>query len=124
MKNRSKYITSLLAFGLIFIQSTTALAQDKKEDKSDITIAKAVLETYLGDYKMGNDTLHIVMVGEEIKAKGPGYPPLDLKAVKENRFYLRQFGVDVEFVKGDDGKIEKLLMIRADGQQLEAPKLE
>ena len=123
MKNTAKQISLLaiiLSLSLGFGQSLQA--QDHKKD--EVTIAKEVLETYLGKYQMGPDTLEIVLDGAEIKAKGPGYPPLNMKPKKQNVFYLAQFGVDVEFVKGDDGKIEKLLMIRGDGQELEAPKIE
>ena len=116
-----KILPPLMLFLLLGLPVPT-LAQQTTQDH-EVKISKEVLKTYLGDYKMGNDTLKILMEGDEIKALGPGYPPLKMKALKENRFFLKQFGVDIEFVKGDDGKIAKLLMIRGDGQQLEAPKI-
>lgn len=116
-----KILPPLMLFLLLGLPVPT-LAQQTTQDH-EVKISKEVLKTYLGDYKMGNDTLKILMEGDEIKALGPGYPPLEMKALKENRFFLKQFGVDIEFVEGDDGKIAKLLMIRGDGQQLEAPKI-
>ena len=120
LKNSFGLVLSLMMVWMLGLNNLQAQETQEKEVK----ISKVVLETYLGKYQMGPDTLEIVLDGEAIKAKGPGYPPLDLKPLKENRFYLGRFGVDVEFVKGDDGKIEKLLMIRGDGQQLEAPKID
>ena len=98
-------------------------AQETAKAADKVEIAKDILETYVGEYKMGKDTLKIMIQGNDLKAKGPGHPPLEMKPLKENRFFLRRFGVDIEFVKGDDGKIAKLLMIREDGQSLEAPKV-
>ena len=124
MKKVYKTLFICLLVTATLSQTHTMRAQDTAPKKEEIIISKAVLETYVGKYQMGADTLNIIMDGAEIKAKGPGYPPLELKARKENLFLLKQFGVDIEFVKGEDGKIEKLLMIRADGQQLEAPKID
>lgn len=117
-------LPSVLGLIMLLTMGSSSYAQAQDSKDQELKIARKVLETYLGKYRMGGDTLEIVMDGEAIKAKGPGYPALDMKPLKENRFYLGRFGVDVEFVKGDDGKIEKLLMIRGDGQQLEAPKID
>lgn len=108
----------------LYLVPSSLKSQTADQTKDKLKVPKEILETYLGKYQMGPDTLKIIMQGDSIKAHGPGHPPLQLIAKKENRFLLRRFGVDIEFVKGADGKIEKLLMIRADGQSLEAKKIE
>ena len=127
MKSNYKPLKSIVLTSIclicLLLAGPTAIAQSSQDNKK-VSISKEVLETYAGNYQMGPDTLKIIFEGDSIKAKGPGYPPLQMIAKKENRFLLKQFGVDIEFVKGSDGKIEKLLMIRADGQELEAKRIE
>ncbi|KYG75408.1 hypothetical protein [Roseivirga echinicomitans] len=109
-------LTGFLSLNLSAQSETT---QDKK-----VSIAKELLKSYAGDYEMNpGSILKIVYEGDSIKAVGPDRVPVQLKPIKENLFYLKKFGVDIEFVKGQDGKIEKLLMIRGDGQTLEAKKV-
>lgn len=125
MKNTTKKsgtTLGILAF-LFLLAQTPIFAQSSQEQ--GIKVQKKTLETYLGSYQMQeNSILKITLQGDSLKAEGPGYPPLDLIPITNSRFFLKKFGVDIEFVKNDKNKIIKLLMIREDGQQLEAIRVE
>lgn len=109
----------LTSFFSAKLSAQSETVQDKK-----VSIAKELLKSYAGDYEMNPGSfLKIVYEGDSIKAVGPDQVPVQLKPIKENLFYLKKFGVEIEFVKGANGKIEKLLMIREDGQTLEAKKV-
>ena len=112
-------VVILVGFFSLNLSAQSETVQDKK-----VSIAKELLKSYAGDYEMNPGSfLKIVFERDSIKAVGPDQVPVQLKLIKENLFYLKKFGVDIEFVKGQDGKIEKLLMIREDGQTLEAKKV-
>ncbi|WP_323756584.1 hypothetical protein [Roseivirga sp.] len=112
-------VVILVGFFSLNISAQSETVRDKK-----VSIAKELLKSYAGDYEMNPGSfLKIIFEGDSIKAMGPDQVPVQLKPIKENLFYLKKFGVDIEFVKGQNGKVEKLLMIREDGQTLEAKKV-
>ena len=97
----------------LFAQSTST---------KEVKIPTDTLKTYVGEYQMTpTATMKVSLSSDSLKLQGPGRPPLYLKPVAQNRFYLKEFGVEIEFVKSSKGDISKLLMIRDDGQTLEAP---
>jgi hypothetical protein len=104
------------------INLTAQTGEDKKE--TTISISKEKLISYTGDYEMNPGSfLKILIVNDTLKAQGPGSPALELIPLSENKFFLKTFGVDIAFVADATGNIEKLLMIREDGQTLEAKKV-
>lgn len=106
--------------------SAVSLAAQTGEDKKEptISISKEKLTSYTGDYEMNPGSfLKILIVNDTLKAQGPGSPAMELIPLTENKFFLKVFGVDIAFVADVTGKIEKLLMIREDGQTLEAKKV-
>jgi hypothetical protein len=118
-------LKGLVVFGLILCSMQQSIAQNTESKQTEkVSISKEKLESFIGDYEMNPGTfLQILMVNDTLKAKGPGSPALALVPVSENRFFLQTFGVDIAFVADQEGKIEKLLMIREDGQSLEAKKV-
>ena len=118
---RSAHIVLCLSL-LSAISLTAQTAEDKKE--ATISISKEKLTSYTGDYEMNPGSfLKILLVNDTLKAQGPGSPAMELIPLTENKFFLKVFGVDIAFVADVTGKIEKLLMIREDGQTLEAKKV-
>lgn len=98
-------------------------AQNSQEQ--GITVPKDTMEVYVGSYEMQKGTfLKIEIQEDELKAIGPDKSVYELVPITNSRFFLKAFGVDIAFVKNDDNKITKLLMIREDGQQLEAIRVD
>jgi hypothetical protein len=121
----SPFRSALIALCITVLSSISLNAQtseDKKE--TTISISKEKLTSYTGDYEMNPGSfLKILIVNDTLKAQGPGSPAMELIPLTESRFFLKVFGVDIAFVGDSTGKIEKLLMIRDDGQTLEAKKV-
>lgn len=121
----STFRSALIALCITVLSSISLNAQtseDKKE--TTISISKEKLTSYTGDYEMNPGSfLKILIVNDTLKAQGPGSPAMELIPLTENRFFLKVFGVDIAFVGDSTGKIEKLLMIREDGQTLEAKRV-
>lgn len=116
--NQMNGVLAAIVCLLVFTQSS-AFAQSSQEQ--GITVPKATMKTYVGSYEMQKGTfLKIEIQKDELKAIGPDKSVLELAPITTSRFFLKKFGVDIAFVKNDDNKITKLLMIREDGQQLEA----
>lgn len=114
---------SLIAIVLIGFTQVDTCAQNAQQQ--GIEVPKKTMETYVGSYEMQKDNfLKIEIQKDELKAIGPDKTVYDLIPINNIRFFLKEFGVDIEFVKNDDNKIIKLLMIREDGQQLEAIRVE
>ncbi|MBO3698145.1 hypothetical protein [Roseivirga sp. E12] len=128
MKKTKKISTQKLRVVFIAILLTTVtqigvMAQNSQEQ--GITVPKDTMELYVGSYEMQKDSfLKIEMQEDELKAIGPDKTVYELVPITNSRFFLKAFGVDIAFVKNDDNKITKLLMIREDGQQLEAIRVD
>lgn len=128
MKKTKNISTQIFRVALIVILLTTVtqidiIAQNSQEQ--GITVPKDTMELYVGSYEMQKGTfLKIEIQEEELKAIGPDKSVYELVPITNSRFFLKAFGVDIAFVKNDDNKITKLLMIREDGQQLEAIRVE
>lgn len=124
-KPSSLYRSAIMVLCLTLFSAVSLAAQtgeDKKEPS--ISISKEKLTSYTGDYEMNHGSfLKILIVNDTLKAQGPGSPAMELIPLTENKFFLKVFGVDIAFVADVTGKIEKLLMIREDGQTLEAKKV-
>ncbi len=117
--------STLIVLCLTLFSSSHLFAQaDESKKQTTVLIAKEKLTSYTGDYEMNPGSfLKILLVNDTLKAQGPGSPAMELIPLTESRFFLKVFGVDIAFVSDTSGKIEKLLMIRDDGQTLEAKKV-
>lgn len=101
-----------------FIQASV---YGQSSQEQGIKVPKVTMEAYVGSYEMQKGTfLKIEIQKDELKAIGPDKSVLELIPITNSRFFLKKFGVDIAFVKNDHNEITKLLMIREDGQQLEA----
>lgn len=116
---------SFLSIALISILSFVGNSLCAQSQTQGFEVPKETLETYVGKYQMEeNSILKIFLAGDTLKAQGPGQPPLHLVPITNTRFFLKKFGVDIEFGTDEDGKVDKLSFIRGDGQSLTAIKLE
>ncbi|WP_139135142.1 hypothetical protein [Roseivirga sp. 4D4] len=113
----------LIAIMLITVSQVEMKAQNSQQQ--GITVPKDTMELYVGSYEMQKDNfLKIEIQDDQLKAIGPDKTVYELVPITNIRFFLKAFGVDIEFVKNNDNKITKLLMIREDGQQLEAIRVD
>lgn len=128
MKKTKNISTQILRVAFIAILLTTVSQFDMAAQNSQeqgITVPKDTMEVYVGSYEMQKGTfLKIEIQEDELKAIGPDKSVYELVPITNSRFFLKAFGVDIAFVKNDDNKITKLLMIREDGQQLEAIRVD
>lgn len=113
----------LIAVMLIAVSQVEMKAQNSQQQ--GITVPKDTMQLYVGSYEMQKDNfLKIEIQDDQLKAIGPDKTVYELVPINNIRFFLKAFGVDIEFVKNDDNKVTKLLMIREDGQQLEAIRVD
>ncbi len=120
-KNRILQALRISLIAILLIGVTQGITYAQNSQKQGITVSKATMETYVGSYEMQKGSfLKIEIQDDLLKAVGPDKTIYELVPITNSRFFLKAFGVDIEFVKNDDNKITKLLMIREDGQQLEA----
>lgn len=92
-------------------------------ERKSIVLPAAQLATYEGQYQMAPGfVLTVRRDGEQLSGQATGQPALNLLASAEDVFFVRQIDANVRFVKGADGKIEKLLWSQG-GRERPAPKL-
>ncbi|OEJ99847.1 DUF3471 domain-containing protein [Roseivirga misakiensis] len=126
MKTNQKQQTIRVSlFTLIAIALFQFGGQAQSKQEQGITVPKKTMKAYVGSYEMQKDTfLKIEIEKNNLQAVGPDEKVYELVPITNSRFFLKAFGVDIEFVKNDKDKITKLLMIREDGQQLEAIRVD
>jgi hypothetical protein len=67
-------------------------------------------------------TMTIRLVDGALKGRATGQGEFDLYAEKENKFFLKILEASAEFVKGGDGKVEKMIWTQG-GRETPAPKI-
>lgn len=79
---------------------------DAKIIKLDVTI----LDTYLGQYRAGEDeSLTVRRQGDRLFAQDPGNPEVELFPISEDTFIVKAFDARITFVKDDRGKVSGLI---------------
>ncbi|HET6999927.1 MAG TPA: serine hydrolase [Puia sp.] len=104
------------------------LFNGKKPDvpvaRKEIHLDSSILKLYTGEYELA-PAFHIVITMEngalEAQATNQGKNPLF--AEKENFFFLKVVDAQLEFFKGQDGKIDHLVLYQ-NGQKIEGKKID
>lgn len=95
------------------------LAEETKEIKVD----SAILKTYVGEYELAPTfKITVTLINGALKAQATGQPQFDLFATQENLFFLKVVDAQVEFVKNENGEVEKLIL-HQNGQHLPGKKV-
>jgi CubicO group peptidase (beta-lactamase class C family) len=79
--------------------------------KQVVKVSDDVLSTYVGKYEITPQfVITVSKNGGQLMAQATGQPPLELFAEAENKFFLKVVDAQIEFVKGEDGKISKSVL--------------
>lgn len=96
---------------------------DIPHERKEIALDTATLRQYTGQYQLApNFIITITLENGKLMGQPSGQPKSQLYAEKENFFFLKVVDAQVEFVKGADGKIEKMIL-HQNGQDAPAPKI-
>lgn len=88
-----------------------------------VTIDDKVLQSYIGEYALTPEiTLTVVKEGQQVFVKLTGQDKIPVFAETQNKFYVKVVDAQLEFVKGNDGKIIKAVLYQ-NGSANNAPKI-
>jgi CubicO group peptidase (beta-lactamase class C family) len=104
-----------------------ALLHDGKyelpRERIEITMDTAILRQYTGDYQLApNFVITISLENGRLRAQPSGQGKAELFAEKENFFFLKVVDAQVEFIRGADGKVEKMVLHQG-GRELPGNKI-
>lgn len=97
---------------------------DLPAERKAVLLPAALLDSYVGSYQMApNFVLEVRRDGEQLLGQATGQPPLNLMALAEGEFFVRQIdSASVRFEKGADGKVERILW-KQGGRERPAPRI-
>jgi CubicO group peptidase (beta-lactamase class C family) len=80
------------------------------KEKTEVTVDPGVLAQYVGEYEFAPGfTVKISLVNNKLKVQATGQGAYDLFAESDHEFFMKIIEAKATFVKGPDGKVEKLL---------------
>jgi len=89
----------------------------------EVEVDPAVYEDYLGTYQLFPDfSLTILREGDQLFAQGTGQQPIEIFPASETLFFAEVIDAKIEFVRGEDGKVDKLILHQ--GGQVEGKRVE
>jgi CubicO group peptidase (beta-lactamase class C family) len=93
------------------------------KDRKEITLDTAILQQYVGGYELAPGFVITITVEDgKLISQATGQGKAELFAEKENFFFLKIVDAQIEFIKGADGKIEKLVLYQ-NGRQIPGKKI-
>tara|TARA_R110000868_G_scaffold121034_3_gene321129 strand:+ start:23746 stop:25401 length:1656 start_codon:yes stop_codon:yes gene_type:complete len=93
-------------------------------EKKSITLTSEVLALYIGKYELGPGAImEITTTENQIFAQLTGQPQFEIFAEKEASFFLKVVEAQINFNKGQDGKITSLTLLQ-NGREIPAKKIE
>lgn len=88
-----------------------------------IALPADVIENYIGTYMQPNGRAMIITKEDNaIKMSGDGIPAFVLYPETENRFFLKDFDAQLEFIRDETGKVIKLVTYENGKKGMEAQK--
>ena len=88
-----------------------------------IKVADSLLQQYVGEYELrANFIITISLENGALKGQATGQPKVDIFAEKENLFFLKVVEAKLEFLRGPDGKVNRVLLYQ-DGWVQTAKKI-
>ena len=92
-----------------------------------INLSNEILDKYVGTYSRSDVEgylLHIKREGNDIIISGDGVPSVKLLAEAENKFFIKDFGFQYEFVTDENNKVLNLKISEQGKLLLDAKKIE
>lgn len=92
-------------------------------DRSEIKVDAVVLGSYVGEYQLAPKfILAITLEGGKLMSQATGQGKNEIFAESTTRFFFKVVDAQLEFFKGDDGKITHLILYQG-GQKIEGKKI-
>lgn len=81
------------------------------EAKPEVKVSPDVLKQYVGVYQLAPTfAITIRLDGRQLKLQATNQPEFDLFAESQNKFFLKVVEAKVEFLKGDDGSVNRMVL--------------
>ena len=93
-------------------------------DRRETSVQSGALRDYVGSYKFFNRTIGLSLKGNRLEITLPDYPAKPLFAASPSRFFVRTTETEFEFDRDASGKIQKLIIHSADGNNIDCPRVE
>jgi CubicO group peptidase (beta-lactamase class C family) len=105
------------------VQTYTRTAKPLPAERKEIKLDPAFYDQYVGEYELAPGFI-IVITKEDGKLMGQatGQPKVELFPEAETKFFLKVVDGQVEFVKGEAGKVTGLILVQG-GQRLPGRKI-
>ena len=88
----------------------------------EVKVDPAILATYVGDYELTPTfVLTITLEDGRLMTQATGQPKVEIFAKSETEFFLKVVDAQITFVRGSDGKVEKLVLHQG-GRDVDARK--
>lgn len=108
---------------LVLHQGGRETRAPRVEERVEISVSREILARYVGTYELSAGfLLAITLEDGRLMLQGTGQGKAELYAEAEKAFFLKVADAQVEFVAGDDGEIEALILHQG-GENLRAPRL-
>lgn len=79
--------------------------------KTIINVPDSLLQQYVGEYEFtSNFKINITLENGQLKGQATGQQAFNLYAERENLFFPKEVEAQVEFTRGSDGKVDKLIL--------------
>lgn len=102
---------------------TWNLTEKKVEEKKVITVDEALLEKYVGEYEIQPGfSIAFMREGNRLFTQATGQPKFEVFPESETKFFLKVVDAQVEFVAGEDGKVNKMILYQG-GQKIEGKRV-
>jgi len=100
------------------------LGDDVSDLVKEVKVSDAILETYIGKYKlMEGFILTVTKEGSQLKTQATGQPVFDIFPKSENEFYLKVVNAQLIFNKNDAGDVDSVTLFQG-GREITGKQIE
>ena len=93
------------------------------EEKKVVAVDETLLDKYVGEYEIQPGfSIAFTREGARLFTQATGQPKFEIFAETETKFFLKVVDAQVEFVAGDDGKFNKIILYQG-GQKIEGKRI-
>ncbi len=110
-------------FQAIHTQNGQTFEAPKLQEESTISVATAVLETYVGNYDLNGSAVKITREDEQLFIQVTGQPKFEIYPRSEKEFFMKVVKADITFVENENGKIDQLILNQG-GRSFTLPRSE